>query len=266
MWKFNFWANCLTFQFIGLCTGFLLSACAPIYPIDSTRPNQAMKINDAYVFPIRPGSDAWRALQTHQEMLNATQIPVGRLQQMSTAGLVDTVLRYPLLGDILADFELQTGFERVSDMFNGLTELARRSDSGRILALRYQAMDPATVNLHWPIEQQGEYALSFTYVEVFLAQPFCLANLTANERRALLIDALHKQRRKLQHFAVYGYSAQEQSGLLIARILQFERYQSFTQQVTRDELFRHFVDRGNNSTNEMLKQIFTTAQQFLAAN
>ena len=59
-------------------------------------------ITDAYEYPVKPGTDAWRAFTTHEEMLKACQIPESTLHAMSTEGLVETVLNYPLFNDVLA--------------------------------------------------------------------------------------------------------------------------------------------------------------------
>ena len=63
--------------------------------------------SDAYVFPIQPGSDAWRAFMQHTDMVAATQVPLKTLQSMSTEGLIETVLSYPLRIDMLLRMDLK---------------------------------------------------------------------------------------------------------------------------------------------------------------
>jgi hypothetical protein len=41
--------------------------------------------SDAYDYPVKPGTDAWKALGSHEDMLNACQIPETTLNRMSTA-------------------------------------------------------------------------------------------------------------------------------------------------------------------------------------
>lgn len=64
-------------------------------------------------------------------MVNASQVPLETLRSMSTAGLVETCLTYPLLSTILAHNDLQTGFQAVAGSFNGFQELLKRPDAGR---------------------------------------------------------------------------------------------------------------------------------------
>ena len=53
-------------------------------------------------YPIKPGTEAWQALSTHEDMLKACQIPAEILKTVSTEELIELCLAYPLLGDIFA--------------------------------------------------------------------------------------------------------------------------------------------------------------------
>lgn len=85
---------------------------------------------DAYNFPVKPGTAQWKAFSSHIDMVEACQIPDSILHNMSTAGLVETVLNYPLSIDMHAYDNLQIGFDAVSAQFNGIPELLRRVDAG----------------------------------------------------------------------------------------------------------------------------------------
>ncbi len=50
----------------------------------------------------RRSAAAWRALPTHQAMVNAVQMPAGMAARLSTDQLVTAVLNYPLFPDALA--------------------------------------------------------------------------------------------------------------------------------------------------------------------
>lgn len=54
-----------------------------------------------YEFPVRPGTKAWKEAKTHDELRELGQIPAKVIQQMDTPTLVMSVIRYPLIGDIL---------------------------------------------------------------------------------------------------------------------------------------------------------------------
>jgi len=98
--------------------------------------------NDAYDFPVKPGTEEWKTFQTHNEMLKACQIPERILNNMSTAALVETVLNYPLLLDMMAYNNIQYGFDQVASRFNGLQELLNREDNGTEIKTRYRPKEP----------------------------------------------------------------------------------------------------------------------------
>ena len=54
-------------------------------------------------YPIKPGTEAWQALSTHEDMLKACQIPAEILKTVSTEELIELCLAYPLLGDIFGN-------------------------------------------------------------------------------------------------------------------------------------------------------------------
>lgn len=86
----------------------------------------------AYVYPVLPGTDAWNALGSHAEMLAVCQIPEDILCRLTTKALLETVLDYPLMGDMHAYSTMELGFLRVRDQFNGLQELVSRPDAGAV--------------------------------------------------------------------------------------------------------------------------------------
>lgn len=191
----------------------LLSGCRGQAPA-------AQANDDAYNFPTKPGTEAWKQLASRQEMLQAVQIPEATLETMSTKGLVKTVLNYPLLSDMLAHLQIQSGFDAVVKDFNGLAALLNRPDAGRELLARYQAMDPAAVAPNATLLQQGQYDAQFTAIEMLLAQEPILKQLSSQEVRELLAETVTKMDAKQQHTEIYGQFGQERTALVMARSLQ----------------------------------------------
>ena len=83
----------------------------------------------AYNYPVVPGTSEWLALRTHVEKIKACQIPEDILESMSTEDLVETVLNYPLRVDMLVWDTSAIGYHQVQSQFNGLQELAKRTDA-----------------------------------------------------------------------------------------------------------------------------------------
>ena len=78
----------------GIVIAVLLLLITVILP--SNIQAQTLDTHDAYIYPINGGTPRWQAFTTHDEMLKACQIPEGILSTMSTSGLVETVLNYPI--------------------------------------------------------------------------------------------------------------------------------------------------------------------------
>jgi len=73
------------------------------------------------------------AYTSHQEMIDACEIPEETLRQMTTQALLESVLNYPLLGDVLAYDDSEAGFEAMVDSFRGLEEFLSREDAAEVL-------------------------------------------------------------------------------------------------------------------------------------
>ena len=61
-------------------------------------------------------------------MLDHCQLPEECVKAMTTEQLFDTVLKYPLLIDILFYDDVISGISEVAKQFNGLDELLKRED------------------------------------------------------------------------------------------------------------------------------------------
>lgn len=177
---------------------------------------------DAYRFPVQPGSEEWRGLTSRAEMLAVVQIPEEQLADMSTPGLVDTVLSYPLYGDIFAYMQLQTGFNALKQDFNGLATLLTQPDAGPLLLQKYQHADAAAVDTKEALIQRGQYSAQLTYLEVMLAQPEIVSHLSSEDRTTLLKTTLAQKTAKEDRFEIYGISGIESTAFLAGRILQAE--------------------------------------------
>lgn len=81
-----------------------------------------------YDYPIKPGSLAWKELQSNEEKVRVCQIPENILSKLSTKELLDVCLAYPLLQDIYAFNNLENGINKLFNDFNGIRELSKRQD------------------------------------------------------------------------------------------------------------------------------------------
>lgn len=111
---------------------FLVMVLTLVLPISSFAAESTIpqyKINDPYVYPVKPGMDEWLKLDDHVKKIEACQIPTDILSNMSTDALIETVLSYPLLPEMYAWDSPANGYNAIKSQFNGLKELSIRTDA-----------------------------------------------------------------------------------------------------------------------------------------
>ena len=171
--------------------------------------------SDAYDYPIKPGTDEWKAFGSHEEMLKACQIPEEILHRMSTTALVETVLNYPLIMDWLTYDTFEIGIESVRKQFNGLSELLSRNDAGVSLMGLYQTIDPTTWDVNSPIAERAEYYFRLLNIELLLSQDSVISDLSVTNLQNLISQARVICESKLLRSDIFGdYSLQFTSTII----------------------------------------------------
>ena len=127
-------------------------------------------LQDAYDYPIKPGMAEWEKLNSSDEMDSVLQIPEAILHSISTEGLIETVLNYPMFGNLYFIDDYQQSFDLLEENFNGFQELLNRTDAGRLLFDRYKLMHPGCKENNWPsINGPGSSAsYSFAFIEILI--------------------------------------------------------------------------------------------------
>lgn len=93
--------------------------------------------NGEIEYPITTNDKEWTSLKSHEEMVNACTIPTELLEKINTEELVDLMMDYPLINDLLLFDDIQTGFEVLSQESNILSELLKREDGAKKLLEKY---------------------------------------------------------------------------------------------------------------------------------
>lgn len=218
-------------------------------------------LSGPYDFPVRPGSEAWNAAKSHQEMVEITQIPGEVLGSMSTRDLVRTVLDYPLLAEILAFDSPQRGFDVVASRFNGLQELLSRPDVGTELLTQYRSRDAAGIPTKWVLERQGRHSFEIFYLELLLAQEPVLERFDDPQLREVLVASWIKTRQKAERYDVFGPIGLERTAVLIARILRVMEPARVTKAEPAD--LDAFVRNAGFASPEILEFLWDRAEELV---
>jgi hypothetical protein len=137
-------------------------------------------------YPVKPGTTAWEALFTHDEMLEACRIPDEVLKSVTTEELVEICLNYPLKLDFYVYNSLQDGLKNVSTQFNGLQELFSRKDNAQYLLGLLKDNDleamPAKI---LSTTELGKLISRQTLAELFLSHQSVLANANPEQQKEI---------------------------------------------------------------------------------
>ncbi|MGC9342169.1 MAG: hypothetical protein ACP5E3_05675 [Bacteroidales bacterium] len=168
-------------------------------------------------FPVKPGSEEWKQLNTYQDKLNAFNLPQEILERISTEKLAEACLNYPLFSLIFTRNDLQRGYNHVRAIFNGFRELELRDDAGKELLKIYKNYEPEDFKKTASLAEIGSHVFKFTYIEILLAQFDMLNSLNDNGTRELLQECERIYSGKKRQIEHYGYYGLKTTALLVAR-------------------------------------------------
>jgi hypothetical protein len=167
----------------------------------------------AWNYPAQPGTTEWSKLKTKKEKIDVCQIPDQKLAKMSTDTLIKTCFSHPLLPDIFFYDNLKVGFESKLSTFNGFKELLLRKDVGTSLIKFYKKMEPNLSNK--PDLGDPNSTFKFVFVELLLAHPSLIVNLTENQKKEILKETLKKYNDKKENPEVYSILNRKTSLLIM---------------------------------------------------
>lgn len=128
-------------------------------------------LGQTWDYPIRPGTEEWKALKNNQEKVLVCQIPQEILNAVSTNELLELCIKYPLLNDIYAFNDTSEGLNKLIKDFNGIRELLSRKDIDELLLNKYSKqldneliLDSKDSNF-----DKGEYIVLISTLELLLS-------------------------------------------------------------------------------------------------
>lgn len=207
--------------------------------------------SDRYIFPIKPGTPEWKKITDGQKLIDTLQVPEGLLKSMSSYGLVETCLDYPLLGAMMAFDTIQFGVERQMENFNGFHELVTRADAGRIMLARFKQTNVECMPKGDEIIV-GNYTLFFVYTGMVQAQFVFIDQLSSGERNELLGEALIKYNHMVLIGDPYSILNLKIEALIMARVMISEKYEPFLDEIANNESMGNFIKFG-----ELINQLET---------
>ena len=216
---------------------------------------ESEKTTDSYKFPITPTKtpEKWKEFQTHQEMLDACQIPDEILKNMTTEGLIETCLSYPMMGDMMLSNSTYQGFIRQVETFNGLKELLNREDAGRLLCEKYY-----NLSFDELLKTDDYPTFRLRYFEFIISQPNILSKMDKTNKKKLLDYSIKiaflKSDKYSDKFSILS------TALIAGRILMDNKdFRSFMEENKEVKLF---LETGTNFTSKTFKDILQQKELF----
>ena len=140
----------------------------------------------------------WGLYDNHAINVQRAQIPDYLLNQMTTEQLVNAVLHYPYLIDIMAYDSYEMAFKDVSQHFNGLLELLVREDGAQKLLERMQQISiPGDIVTTHSTNVDPQAHLEIMFLGILSAQPEFLNQLDQEEYDELIQTVDEKAEEKL---------------------------------------------------------------------
>jgi len=136
-----------------LCFIFIFSINSFALSIDNTDNLDEYIITEPYDYPIIPGTNEWKSLTSHKQMIEACKIPENILKNMTTEALFETMMNYPLLSDMLFYDDKDLGYKIMKENCSLFNELFSRSDVKEVFEL-YASSELYTCSSAIPFEEQ----------------------------------------------------------------------------------------------------------------
>lgn len=213
-------------------------------------------------YPVKPGSEEWKAFQSNTEKVNACQVPNNILEDLTTKELLKVCLAYPLIHDILAFNNIQDDFRKFEKDFNGFKELVTRSDCAKELLKYYKAINPIAIPHSKSIVQKGKYVFSISFVELFMSYPTVISNFDATQKNEIVQELLLKDKKKKLRIHWYGsYGLQTLYGVLV-KVIQSSALE-FNPNYNLSETTQYINTGFSPNKVEVQKQIILNANNYL---
>ena len=216
--------------------------------------------SNVYDFPVKPGTSEWSKLKNNKEKVGICQIPDNQLELLSTKDLLETCLSYPLLPDIMAFSNIQDGFDKFKNDFNGINELLQRKDGSEILIAKYKMKKPSDYDSNWSLVRKGKLSFEFSIIEIFISQKEIISQLDYLRKVNLIKELLEKYYKKTDNI-IFGSLSYTTNAFCIVRILESENLiKDISNKKIKNNIVQ-FSKNGNNIDGETFTNIILFAEQ-----
>lgn len=139
-------------------------------------------------YPVKPGSEKWKAFQSHDEMVEACLIPASVLSSLQTEELLLICLKHPLINDISAFNFFADGYSSFEMNSNGIREFYKRNDAPTVIYNYYNQMQLENSDFY----SSYFFVFKVSVVEYILSAPSVISKYTSRQRKEVVAELVSK--------------------------------------------------------------------------
>jgi hypothetical protein len=182
----------------------------------------SQRLQQKYIYPVKHGTVAWDTITSYADRRSACQIPAPLIARMTTGTLLESILDYPLLGDLHLFSSFQEGFEKARVHFYAIDSLLNRPDLANAFLQAYTKQDPLEVNKRKNVFDIGSYMLTFSFLEMLGAQNELLSRLDASRKTAFTAALINTYEVKSKAVDKYGTLGLSTTSWTLSQIMNLE--------------------------------------------
>jgi hypothetical protein len=180
----------------------------------------------------------------------------------TTNALLISCINLPAFGHFGAYDTYQDGFTILASKFNGLKELAKRTDAGECLYNIYEKTGENGMKSQQFMVNNEYWPLRLSWIELIFAQNLIYETLSTGKKRQLLSLTLDKIKLKEANPEISSYGILTTS-LLMGRLLNSLNYSEFENAYNQNETLRSFLKTSSMPDKKTIDLISRYAEDYL---
>jgi len=209
-------------------------------------------------YPTKPGSDKWKTFQSHNEMLEACQIPSTILTDLSTEELFLICLKYPLLMDISAFNFVTDGYASYETNFNGIREFYQRSNASSVIYSYYQQvkLEKNNATLYSTIS----FVFRVSVIEYMISVSPVISKYSTTQRKEVATELLSKLNIKKSQKGDFPETYLNSTYRALIRIIRCDEAGTLS---TDDTKLANYFAGGFSAPESIIAQVDEIIRQYL---
>lgn len=171
----------------------------------SERTTKRLADNMSWDYPVKPGTELWKSLESNEAKVEACQIPQNILEELSDSILLELCLNYPLLNDFYAFENYDKGIDKLIGDFNGIRELFLRENKSKVFLSKYNNLiiNPFILEKEISNIAKGEYIVLISTIELLISRPEMQKGLIFSDQKNIMQEMWRAYEMKIEYLKYF---------------------------------------------------------------